>query len=638
MASKRNKTEWAKQRNQQEYHNRLNEYDLMKQRIETQLKSDRLKPVNLTQLEDNLLRLSKKTRKTFRRLDEGSQQQILSDKVESIKQLLRDVRIRYVGLMNETHSMTLDELSIVNSMDSRVYYLRISQVVFSEMTAAIIPAMPQDEYLRARTLHRRFIIHSGDTNTGKTYHALEALKRSPSGIYLGPLRLLALEVFHKLNEEGLPCNLSTGEEEILVDGACHLSCTVEKLNSSLRYDMAVIDEAQMISDSQRGHAWTAAILGTYAKEIHVCCSPNAVKLITKLIDDCDDSYQVNEYVRDTPLVVEINKPFVFPQDVTKADALIAFSKRSVIAIAGELNAQGISTSLIYGDLPPEARRSQVKLFLNGETDVVVATDAIGMGLNLPIRRIVYMETQKFDGNGVRKLNISEIKQISGRAGRKNIYNIGYINAIDDKNWIEKLLNTKITNIETAGYLPAKEYLMSFPVGNLDERLFACMEVRKNNPDYRPTDITQQLFLLYILRQQKESIKHLQQLTMEQEYKLSFIPFDSNREELVELWIDYVKCYVLKKPLRYPIEQQTDLDSLELYYKQLSLYYSFAKAMGITIDFDRVTDDRSKVSEQIHSILRNGIREIIRRCRICGAQLEYDFRYNICNRCYYTGRR
>jgi ATP-dependent RNA helicase SUPV3L1/SUV3 len=118
------------------------------------------------------------------------------------------------------------------------------------------PANPKDEYPQARRARRRFVLHLGETNTGKTYQAIQRLMEAGQGVYLAPLRLLALENYEWMNSEGSPCNLLTGEEEILVEGAQLTSCTVEKLNLSKRYRVAVVDEAQLLSNSQRGAAWT----------------------------------------------------------------------------------------------------------------------------------------------------------------------------------------------------------------------------------------------------------------------------------------------------------------------------------------------------------------------------------------------
>ena len=150
--------------------------------------------------------------------------------------------------------------------------------------------------------------------------------------------------------------------------------------------------------------------------------------MTHLIELCGDTFEIRSYERKTALVCE-EEPFDFPDDVRAGDALIVFTKRAVLDIAGRLERQGIRTSVIYGSLPPEIRRRQIRMFSAGETRVVVSTDAIGMGLNLPVRRIVFVQTEKFDGKETRPLKTEEIRQIAGRAGRFGLYDTGYINAV-----------------------------------------------------------------------------------------------------------------------------------------------------------------------------------------------------------------
>lgn len=126
-----------------------------------------------------------------------------------------------------------------------------------------------------------------------------------------------------------------------------------------------------------------------------------------------------------------NKAFVFPDDVRQGDALIAFSKKSVLDVAGRLEEVGVNASVIYGSLPPEIRRRQMHLFHKKKTKVVVATDAIGMGLNLPVKRIVFLQAEKFDGVTRRLLTTAEVKQIAGRAGRFGLYPKGYVTATEE---------------------------------------------------------------------------------------------------------------------------------------------------------------------------------------------------------------
>ena len=141
-------------------------------------------------------------------------------------------------------------------------------------------------------MKRKFILHVGPTNSGKTHDALERLKECRHGAYFGPLRLLALEVYDKLNTEGLSCSMVTGEETLEVPGAVCQSCTVEMLNDHEYFDIVVVDECQMIADPYRGHNWTRAVLGLRAEEIHLCMAPEAEDIVVQMIKRCGDQYRV----------------------------------------------------------------------------------------------------------------------------------------------------------------------------------------------------------------------------------------------------------------------------------------------------------------------------------------------------------
>jgi ATP-dependent RNA helicase SUPV3L1/SUV3 len=205
-----------------------------------------------------------------------------------------------------------------------------------------------------------------------------------------------MEAAERINRAGVPCDMITGEEERTIVGARHVASTIEMLAVDRYFDVAVIDEAQMIVDDDRGWAWTQAILGVSAPIVHVCMAEEALPIISKLILSCGDTYEVERHERQTPLSLE-RVPFHFPEAVRDGDALVVFSRKSVLEAASLLEDYNIKASVVYGALPYEARMAETEKFLSGKTRVVVATDAIGMGMNLPIKRIVFLETVKFDG-------------------------------------------------------------------------------------------------------------------------------------------------------------------------------------------------------------------------------------------------
>ena len=157
----------------------------------------------------------------------------------------------------------------------------VPQAIRTSLTA-LLALNPKDEYPEARAMARHFVLHLGGTNTGKTYAGFQRLQQAATGVYLAPLRLLALEAQEVLLDAGVDCSLTTGEEEDCREGDTHVAATAEKLNLKQPYEVAVIDECQMIADRQRGYAWTRAILGVQAPEVHLCAAPEAKDLLVRL--------------------------------------------------------------------------------------------------------------------------------------------------------------------------------------------------------------------------------------------------------------------------------------------------------------------------------------------------------------------
>ncbi len=283
-------------------------------------------------------------------------------------------------------------------------------------------------YLDGFTADERTVeYYVGPTNSGKTHAAIEALAAAESGVYLAPLRLLALEVYERLNELGTPASLVTGEERILTPDARHASATVEMVDLSRRYDVAVIDEAQMLEDPQRGWAWTLAIAAVRASRVIVCGSDEGLRATQRLVRRFGTSLAVRRFERKNPLRVV---PPVSLSDLRRGDALVGFSRNAVVELQGEVGRRGFTSAAIYGSLSPLVRRREAERFRTGAADVLVATDAIGLGLNLPIRRIIFATLEKYDGISERVLTPQEIRQIAGRAGRFGLHEEGLVTALE----------------------------------------------------------------------------------------------------------------------------------------------------------------------------------------------------------------
>ena len=509
--------------------------------------------------------------------------------------------------------------------------LTYQNYMIRKKVSELVPLKPEMEFPETLEMKRKFILHIGPTNSGKTFHALERLKSAKNGVYLGPLRLLALEVYEKMKEYGTPCTMLTGQERIIEDDSRVTSSTIEMLDMDQLYDIGVIDEAQMIVDSDRGHSWTRAILGMRAREIHICMSPAATKVVMHLITLCHDTYEIQEYERKTPLICE-KTPFTFPTDVKPGDALIVFSKRSALDVAGRLEAKGISTSVIYGSLPPEIRRRQMHLFNQGKNKVVVSTDAIGMGLNLPVRRIVFIETEKFDGITKRKLRLPEINQIAGRAGRFGIYDTGYITAMGEENlaYISSLAGQKEEQIEKVS-LGFPQILLNLPEP-LDTIMNTWHSVETKYP-FEKISIDEILFLYHKAEKKSAYIdgfddKH----TL---YKMVTCPIDIQNPKVVSLWLQYCESYSADTSLKKPDIRQLRYEGIakyETYYKQLDLYYQFSERMGKVIDEKWLADEREKTEIEIMKCLSKGKENYIATCRYCGKILPVGYGFNQCRQC------
>jgi len=244
---------------------------------------------------------------------------------------------------------------------------------------------PIEWYPATRAIQRKIILHVGPTNSGKTYHALKRLEQAKSGIYAGPLRLLAHEVYTRLNAKGKACDLVTGDERVAHEGAEMQSCTVEMVPLNADVEIAVIDEIQMIGHKERGWAWTQALLGLKAKEIHLCGEERTVPLIRELVASMGDEIEIHTYKRLSPLETMSNSLNRNLRNLRKGDCVVVFSRVGIHAMKRDIERLTQKrVAVVYGSLPPDIRAQQARLFNdpNNDYDFIVASDAIGMGLNL----------------------------------------------------------------------------------------------------------------------------------------------------------------------------------------------------------------------------------------------------------------
>ncbi len=253
----------------------------------------------------------------------------------------------------------------------------------------------------------------GPTNTGKTYLAIETMLSFDSGMIGFPLRLLAREVYDKIIEKISidKVALITGEEKIIPANAKYFLCTVESMPINKHLDFVGIDEIQMCADHERGHIFTDRLLNLRGEKLTMLMGSSTIKSIVNKLDE-DTEFINRERLSQLSYVghKKISR-------INRKTAIIAFSTEEVYAIAELVRRQKGGAAIVMGSLSPKTRNAQVQLYQSGDVDFLVATDAIGMGINMDLENVFFSNLKKFDGRKLRRLNMSEIGQIAGRAGR-----------------------------------------------------------------------------------------------------------------------------------------------------------------------------------------------------------------------------
>ena len=253
----------------------------------------------------------------------------------------------------------------------------------------------------------------GPTNTGKTHYALERMMGHTTGMIGLPLRLLAREVYDRVvavkGERAVA--LITGEERILPDHARYWVCTVESMPTDIQVEFLAVDEIQLAEDGDRGHVFTDRILHSRGTQETLLLGAETMRDVLR---ELDFDLETDTRQRFSELRYAGQKKIT---KLPKRTAIVAFSADKVYAIAEVLRRQKGGSAVVMGGLSPRTRNAQVDLYQSGEVDYLVATDAIGMGLNLDVDRVAFAGRSKFDGRRHRWLSNAEIGQIAGRAGR-----------------------------------------------------------------------------------------------------------------------------------------------------------------------------------------------------------------------------
>lgn len=479
-----------------------------------------------------------------------------------------------------------------------------------KLLSIVKPEVIESYYPIARKVKRNITAYLGPTNSGKTHNAIKRLKEAKKGIYLAPLRLLAREIYDDLIDAGVKASLITGEERIIHPEGTHVCSTIEMLDITDNYDLAIIDEIQFLADIDRGSAWVRAFLGLAAKEILVVGSTDSEGLIRYISGLCKDELKIEKFTRLSKL--EILPTPIGINDLTKGDAIIAFSRRDVHMITEELTVKyGMKVSLIYGALPPEVRLEESRRFNEGETDILVSTDAIGYGLNLNIRRVLYTTVSKYNGTEVIVLDQSQFNQISGRAGRFGKYEkgeVGFINGFTRKYYdynefkrLSEKFNEPLEELKKAYYFPEWEALnnLSHELGNKKSMLKLLSEygqIFKNEKFIFKYDFLTTLVYLDTL-----------EMSMEAKYKVMFAPV---KETTFEFFERCMEAIIDKEPyetnMRVQLDKARTLQDLENISHRALLYMWMAqRERELFPSYEEVVMVYNEISEQIIELLKEG---------------------------------
>ncbi len=497
----------------------------------------------------------------------------------------------------------------------------------------------------ARKIPRKIIYHMGPTNSGKTYHAIQALADSRKGCYLAPLRLLAAELYDTLNGKGVKTTLLTGEEVIEVEGASHYSSTIEMAKLNEEFSCAVIDEIQMITDKQRGWAWTRALVNLHAYEVHVCGDGSVLDLVKQITELCGDELIVKNYERMTKLEVE-DSPITIAQ-LQKSDALIVFSRRNALKYKYDLEQVGFKVSIIYGMLSPEVRREQARKFDKGITDVIVSTDAISMGMNLPIKRIVFTTLTKHINSQEYPISVSEIKQIAGRAGRFQRFPVGKVTCLqkveDGLNDIQEALDSTLDQQTQSMVGPDLDIFTkvnnalsshNLPILRLSEflRLFNTMTFTK--PFYC-VDLKEMIELAETV----EDIDHGHTLSSAEIFGFACAPVNLGLLEHVQYYVWILKKFVTNEIIKneHINHNSNEIDYLETTIKCVELYQWLARHFNNkNFEFDEtdLLENKLLAIDKLNTLLSD---KITPTCSSCGCKLPENAKFAICEECFQQRR-
>ena len=492
----------------------------------------------------------------------------------------------------------------------------------------------------ARSVKRKVVAWLGPTNSGKTHRAILELSRSASGMYLGPLRLLALEQRDRMVELGCPCSLITGEERD-EQSPTHSSRTVEMTDFSRRFEVCVLDEMQLAFDRDRGWAWIAAYCGVAADTLMVTGPLSAEPVIQRLAELCGDSVEVHTLERQGALHYD---GVIDWRHVPLRSAVIGFSRAMVLELKAMFESRGLRVSVIYGGLSPEVRRNEARRFREGHSDIVCATDAIGLGLNLPLDRVIFYETDKFDGEIVRRLEPSEILQIGGRAGR----------GPDAEGWVGAFSSRDARRVEAAlrepQATPQPDQLPAAPTAMHVRAIADHLGLERLGPilEFFRTRLTFPGGTFFpevrdaVFAAAELVDAYAPSLSVEQRYALACTPIDLEEHSFRSAFSEWLETLAAGRPVKFPrrLEDSGGLEGLEETLKLVTVYRWLAlKFPHAFTDLAWVEQLRREATERTQAILRASWSRVglsRKECAHCRRAILPSSPHATCRECFSEG--
>ena len=471
----------------------------------------------------------------------------------------------------------------------------------------------------------------GPTNTGKTHLAVETMLEYKSGILGFPLRLLAREIFDKcVKKIGIEkVALITGEEKIIPKSACYYICTVESMPQDIFVDFIAVDEIQMCTDHERGHIFTDRLLNSRGDKLTMFLGSHTMKSIISTLIPNVEFVSKERYSK---LTYSGHKKI---SRLNPKTALIAFSIDEVYAIAELVRRQKGGAAIIMGSLSPKTRNSQVELYQSGDANFLVATDAIGMGINMDINNVSFSNLKKFDGKKTRRLHLSEISQIAGRAGRHiNDGTFGVTGQCENlsSDEIEKLEKHNLKKINTIYW---RNFDLKFE--SLDNLIYSLDKKSNNDLLKKISDCEDEKVLKFLIKNNseiknnnsKESIKILWECCQIPDFSKKAY---GNHIEVVQKVFGFLTSKTKKVSNEY---MKTQLKHLDKYHGNIDTlanrisnirtwsYVANKKGWSENSDFwiERTKNIEDKLSDKLHEELMKSF--VDRRISVLSRSLKQD---------------